>query len=358
MEAFGPYFTERYETFWGKAINFDDEPSDPVREWVLQSGRGLGLRLSRRRAAPGCDPRDLRPERDADRRGARRARPRGAPRGARDRRVRPERPTRDPTRARPAASDATPSGPMTSTMPCATLLTGERDGYYEEFGAVADLAKAYRRPFVHDGQYSSFRKRRFGAPAEDRPAEQFVVFSQNHDQVGNRAYGERLPSRGAAAWRRSACCSRRSRRCCSWARSTASRRHSSSSPTTSTSGSRAPHVRAVAASSRPSPPSSEEIPDPQDPATFERSKLTGQRESDLADLYARLIAARRELTGELDAVEFDEPGRWLRLRRGPHEMICNFARARRHEASVQSQSSWESARWPHTAHDSWRAGSS
>ena len=74
------------------------------------------------------------------------------------------------------------------------LLTGDRGGYYEEFGAVADLAKAYHRPFVHDGQYSTFRKRRFGAPAGDRPPEQFVVFDQNHDQVGNRAFGDRLPA--------------------------------------------------------------------------------------------------------------------------------------------------------------------
>ena len=81
------------------------------------------------------------------------------------------------------------------------LLTGDRGGYYEEFGAVADLAKAFARPFVHDGQYSTFRKRRFGAPAADRPPQQFVVFDQNHDQVGNRAFGDRLPARGPPARR-------------------------------------------------------------------------------------------------------------------------------------------------------------
>src|SRR5690348_17648414 len=57
---------------------------------------------------------------------------------------------------------------------------------------LADLAKAFDRPFVHDGGYSTFRKMRFGAPAPDRPPEQFVVFDQNHDQVGNRAFGDRL----------------------------------------------------------------------------------------------------------------------------------------------------------------------
>ena len=75
-----------------------------------------------------------------------------------------------------------------------TLLTGEQDGYYADFGRVADLAKAFRRPFVYDGAYSHFRRRRFGAPAEDRAPAQFVVFSQNHDQVGNRAFGDRMPA--------------------------------------------------------------------------------------------------------------------------------------------------------------------
>src|SRR5207237_2251372 len=74
-----------------------------------------------------------------------------------------------------------------------TLVTDEREGYYDEFGRVADLAKAFHRPHVHDGGYSTFRKRRFGARAEGCAPEQFVVFSANHDQVGNRALGDRLP---------------------------------------------------------------------------------------------------------------------------------------------------------------------
>ncbi len=73
------------------------------------------------------------------------------------------------------------------------LLTGDREGYYAEFGGLADLAKAFHRPHVHDGQYSTFRHRRFGAKADDVPPERFVVFSSNHDQVGNRAFGDRLP---------------------------------------------------------------------------------------------------------------------------------------------------------------------
>jgi maltooligosyltrehalose trehalohydrolase len=73
-----------------------------------------------------------------------------------------------------------------------TLLTGERNGYYNDFGAIDQMAKAYCEGFVFSGQYSSYRKRMHGSSSKDRPAHQFVVFSQNHDQVGNRTRGERL----------------------------------------------------------------------------------------------------------------------------------------------------------------------
>jgi maltooligosyltrehalose trehalohydrolase len=69
-----------------------------------------------------------------------------------------------------------------------------------------------------------------------------------------------------------------------------------------------------------------EVPDPQDVATFERSKLTRRRDPALADLYARLLSARRRLPpGDADAIEFDEDARWLRVRRGGFEIVCNFA---------------------------------
>ena len=74
------------------------------------------------------------------------------------------------------------------------LLTGERTGYYEQFGSVHDLAKAFRQNFVYDGVYSEYRQRRHGNSPKLAQARQFVVASQNHDQVGNRAAGERLAS--------------------------------------------------------------------------------------------------------------------------------------------------------------------
>lgn len=73
-----------------------------------------------------------------------------------------------------------------------TLLTGENSGYYEDFGSIGDLAKALREGFVYSGRYSEFRKRRHGNSSIGRPAVQFVVYSQSHDHVGNRAAGDRL----------------------------------------------------------------------------------------------------------------------------------------------------------------------
>ncbi len=73
-----------------------------------------------------------------------------------------------------------------------SLLTGEKTGYYEDFGKLRDLGTAFKEGFVYSGQYSSFRKRRHGSSAKDVPSRRLAVFSQNHDQVGNRAHGERL----------------------------------------------------------------------------------------------------------------------------------------------------------------------
>jgi maltooligosyltrehalose trehalohydrolase len=75
------------------------------------------------------------------------------------------------------------------------LLTGERQGYYSDFGSLSVLAKVLTRAFFHDGTYSSFRGRNHGRPVDtaSTPGYRFVVCLQNHDQVGNRAAGDRLP---------------------------------------------------------------------------------------------------------------------------------------------------------------------
>ncbi|MGD0588456.1 MAG: malto-oligosyltrehalose trehalohydrolase [Thermoplasmata archaeon] len=71
-------------------------------------------------------------------------------------------------------------------------VTGEHDGYYVDYGSLEVLARAFERPFLLEGGYSQFRKRRHGAPATGARPDQFVAFDQNHDQVGNRGDGARL----------------------------------------------------------------------------------------------------------------------------------------------------------------------
>jgi maltooligosyltrehalose trehalohydrolase len=326
LEAYGPYFTDRYETFWGKAINYDGEDCDPVREWVLQSAEGWigdfhldGLRLDAIHAIFDASARPILREL-AERVHARSSRALVIAESGRN----------DPVVMRPAREgglghDAAWADDFHHALH--TLLTGERDGYYEEFGAVADLAKAFRRPHVHDGQYSTFRRRRFGAPAPDRHVEQFVVFAQNHDQVGNRALGDRLAPehRPLAAF------------------------ITLLSPFTpllfmgEEYGEQAPfqfftdHIdEEIALATREGRRrefaafaafAGAEVPDPQDPATFQRSKLTRRADDALAALYRRLLAVRRELPAgqDADAIDFDEAARWLRVRRGRFALVCNFA---------------------------------
>src|SRR5262249_10339999 len=71
-------------------------------------------------------------------------------------------------------------------------LTGERNGYYADFGPVASIVQSLQEPFVFDGQYSASRRRRHGGPSVGIPRARFVVAIQNHDQIGHRAAGERL----------------------------------------------------------------------------------------------------------------------------------------------------------------------
>jgi maltooligosyltrehalose trehalohydrolase len=325
LESFGPYFTDRYETAWGRAMNYDDEQSDPVREWVLQSAVGWvrdfgvdGLRLDAIHAIVDSSPEQIV--------------------AAIARRVHDERPEalviaesgmNDPRVMRPRsdggyACDAAWADDFHHAL--RVLLTGEKDGYYSEFGRVAQLAKAFHRPHVHDGQYSRHRKRRFGAPADDVPPQRFVVFAQNHDQVGNRAFGDRLPehARPLAAF-------------CTLLAPFVPLLFMGEEY-----GERAPfqffsdHIdKRIAKATREGRRREfasftefreEEIPDPQSVETFEASKLTRAIDPDLLGLYTSLLEARRRLPqGDVDEIAFDEKAHWLRVRRGGYELLCNFA---------------------------------
>jgi maltooligosyltrehalose trehalohydrolase len=196
LDAFGPYFTDRYRTPWGRGLNLDGSGSDEVRRFFIESAtqwisdfRFDALRLDAVHAIVDPSARPFLEElTDAvHREGARLGRPAY---------VIAESDANDPRlvtgRERGGcAMDAMWNDDFHHALHA--LLTGERRGYYRDFGAVSQLGRAYARTFVFAGEPSSYRGRRHGRRgAEDVPAERFVVFDQNHDQVGNRMLGERL----------------------------------------------------------------------------------------------------------------------------------------------------------------------
>jgi len=316
LEAFGPYFTPKHPTPWGEGLNVDDSGADAVREWVCQSAEQWvrdfhldGLRLDAIHAIVDSSPEHLVQE---IARRAHEARP-----GAL---VIAESGLNDPQVMTRWGCDAAWADDFHHAL--RTLLTGDTSGWYEEFDSLAQLAKAFHRPHVHDGLYSTFRGRRFGAPADDVAPERFVVFSANHDQVGNRALGDRLPpeTRRLAAFL------------------------TVLSPFTpmifqgEEYGERAPfqffsdHIDVEIADAtregrrREFEFSGVEVPDPQDPATFERSKLTRARDPELQALYAELIRTRRTLSPGDASAAFDERAGWLTVRRGEHTLLANLSR--------------------------------
>ena len=190
MEAYGPFFTDRHDTFWGKAISYDDEDCDAVREWVLQSAEGWvrdfridGLRLDAIHAIHDESARPILREL-ATRVHAVDARTL----------VIAESDLNDPRVITPNGHGLDAQWADDFHHSLHALLTGERDGYYADYGAVADLATAFRRPFVYDGRYSVVRRRRFGAPANECPAERFVVYCAE-PRSGRQPRGRRTTAR-------------------------------------------------------------------------------------------------------------------------------------------------------------------
>ena len=195
LRDFGPYFTDVYRTPWGEALNFDGPHSDHVRRYFIENAlqwvdefRIDALRLD---AVHAILDGSARPFLEGLGRAVhRRAR-------ALNRRIHliAESALNDTRVIRPRelggfALDAQWNDDFHHSLH--TALTGERSGYYRDYDGIADLARAWREGYVYTGQYSPFRQRAHGNSSRNVPARQFVVFAQNHDQVGNRLGGERL----------------------------------------------------------------------------------------------------------------------------------------------------------------------
>jgi maltooligosyltrehalose trehalohydrolase len=295
LAAFGPYFTDRHKTFWGEAIDYE-RPA--VREWAIQNACQWardyhvdGFRLDAVQAVFDDSPRHVLAEL-ADR--VREQSPRAL--------VISETEVDDYRPVEEWGHDAQWLDRFHHELH--VLLTGERDGYYERFGSLTGLAREWQRT----------------------PGERFVVYSQNHDQVGNRAVGDRLPReqlKVAAA-------------CTLFAPHTpllfmgeeyGERRpfqfftdHIDPAIAEATREGRKREFERFAAFAG-------ELPDPQDPGTCERSKLDrSAADEELRAFYRRLLELRRRLPREA-TVEVDEGARTLRARRGDVELVADFANA-------------------------------
>jgi maltooligosyltrehalose trehalohydrolase len=197
LRDFGPYFTDRYHTPWGQAVNFDGPYSDEVRNYFVANALHWiteyhidTLRIDAIHGIFDFSAKHILQELGEAVHGE-------AERLGRAVYIIPESDLNDVRVINPIeiggyGLDAQWNDDFHHALH--GLVTGETKGYYEDFGTVQHLEKALRNGFVYDAQYSKFRKRRHGSPSKDRPANQFVVFSQNHDQVGNRILGERLSS--------------------------------------------------------------------------------------------------------------------------------------------------------------------
>jgi maltooligosyltrehalose trehalohydrolase len=341
LERFGPYFAGQNN--WGPGLNLDGPDSDEVRRYVLDNALGWlrdfhvdGLRLDAVHAL-------------VDRRAVHLLEELAIKVEALSAAVRrpltliAESDLNDPklVTAREAGGfglQAQWSDDLHHSLHVA--LTGETSGYYADFAAQGALARTLREVFFHAGTWSSFRARTHGRPVDTRtiPGHRFLAYLQNHDQVGNRATGDRLSatvSPGLLA------CGAAIMFCSpytpmlfmgeEWAASTPWQFFASFPDPDLAEAVRAGRRREFGRHGW----GESEVPDPMDPATVARSRLNwtepaepGHRE--MLELYRSLIALRRERPELVDAalagleVRTAPDDSWIVLRRGDLRLVCNL----------------------------------
>ncbi|MCF8050572.1 MAG: malto-oligosyltrehalose trehalohydrolase [Desulfobacterales bacterium] len=344
LGRFGPYFTDRYATPWGQAVNFDGPFSDEVRRFFADNARMWlrdyhmdGLRIDAVHAIVDTSAihflehlaavvKDLETEL------------------GRHFVLIAESDLNDPRIVSPSevggyGLDAQWNEDFHHSLHA--VLTGENDGYYRDFGKLADLAKALSNGLVYDGRYSAHRRRHHGRSAAGLSGHRFVGCLQNHDQVGNRAVGHRtshLVSQDrlkiGAALVLTAPFVPMLFQGEEWAAST---------PFLYFTDHQDPELGAAVKAGRQAEFvdfgwKPDQIPDPQEEETFLRSKLDwdelGRAPHDaMYEWHRALIGLRRRFPAlrdgrmERTTVDLDEEARWLVMRRGEVSVACNLAEA-------------------------------
>ena len=195
LRDFAPYFTEKYKTPWGNAMNFDGPECDGVRDFFIQNALMWldefhidALRLDAVHAIYDFSAKHLMEELTEEvrlleqRAGAKKI-------------LIAELDLNNPRYITPVEKggynmDAQWVDEFHHAVH--TVLTGEKSGYYEDFSGLDLVAKSLQWSYVYTGEYSPHRKKRFGVEPRNTSYDQFIAFIQNHDQVGNRLAGDRL----------------------------------------------------------------------------------------------------------------------------------------------------------------------
>ncbi len=342
LERFGPYFNDAYHTPWGAAVNLDHEGSIETRRFFLDNAAMWlrdyhfdGLRLDAIHAYFDHSAIHFLEQlsRAVDSLSAHLGRSLF---------LIAESDLNDPRLVKSIDAggfgvDAQWSDDFHHALH--TVLTGETKGYYEDFGSLAQLAEVLSNPFLYDGIKSRHRGRIHGKRVCGLSGHRFLAYSQNHDQIGNRAAGERL-------------CHLTSPGRCKIAAALvltspylpmlfAGEEFGASAPFQYFTHHEDAELAAKVSEGRKNEFRAfgwapEDVPDPQDQGTIERSKLqwdelSSPSHDELFVWYKNLIALRREFAdltdGRLDRVEvrFDEQASWLAMKRGSVQVVCNLA---------------------------------
>lgn len=343
LGKYAPYFTDRYHTPWGSALNFDGPHCEEVRRFFCDNALGWmrdyhfdGLRLDAVHAICDQSARPFLEQLQDEVQALAKA-------SGRRLVLIPESDLNDPRLISPRehggfALDAQWSDDFHHALH--TVVTGERNGYYEDFGALADLAKAFRNAYVYDGNYSIHRQRNHGRPPEDLAGSCFLAYAQNHDQVGNRACGERLSQlvsvdrlKMAAALVLTSPFVPMLFQGEEWGALTPFQYFTDhAEPELARAVREGRRKEFVAFGWKP-----EEVPDPQARETFERSKLKWSElqtktHAELLDWHRWLIQLRNQEPAlndgrrKLVQTHFDEAAQWLVIERGPITVVCNFSK--------------------------------
>ncbi len=354
LGEFGPYFTERHSTPWGAAVNLDADGSAEVRRWVIDNALRWfadfhvdALRLDAVHELRDDSERHVLGQLsdETNELGARLGRPLD---------LIAESDLNDPVMVTPTAQggrgmDAQWDDDLHHALH--VVLTGETQGYYSDFagdndswptgGPLSVLGKAMSDGFLHDGRWSSFREKQWGAPVDksSTSGHRFLAYLQTHDQVGNRATGDRISDTitpgqqaiGAALYLLSPYT----------AMVFMGEEWRASTPFQFFTSFEEEELAEAVRSGRRGEFASHgwdesQVPDPQSPSTREASVLRwdevdGDGHRQMVEFYRTLIALRRTepdiASGDLTAVDVraDDDARWFVLRRGGIVVVANLA---------------------------------